>query len=106
MGEGRGVASASSTATNAPLRPPPPQATPQSVTTRGDASAGGDSSAVASSLTQLVAGVVGNTAGRAFAALKLDGTAVSWGDPNEGGVGGYDASKLVNLKTIYANPHT
>ena len=76
------------------------------MTTWGDASAGGDSSAVASSLTQLVAGVVGNTAGRAFAALKLDGTAVSWGDPNEGGVGGYDASKLVNLKTIYANPHT
>ena len=64
---------------------------------------GGDSSAVASSLTELVAGVVAHPDGRAFAALKLDGTVVAWGDVNTGGDASYVHSQLVNIKKVFAN---
>jgi len=69
------------------------------VVTWGDSYYGGDSSAVASKLTNVKA--IYSTS-IAFAALKTDGTVVTWGDSNGGGDSSAVASKLTNVKAIYS----
>ena len=76
----------------------------QAVISWGDPAAGGDQTAVDASLQGGVASVVGNREGRAFAALKMDGTVVAWGDANSGGDASGVQAQLVNIKTLFANP--
>jgi phosphoheptose isomerase len=74
------------------------------VVTWGDAESGGDSSSVASQLTNVTA-IYSNY--HAFAALKKDGSVVTWG--GDAGYGGGDsssvASQLTNVTAIYSNQH-
>ena len=63
-----------------------------SVVTWGCANRSGDSSAVAASLAEGVASVVGTE--NAFAAVKADGSVVTWGDAENGGDSSADAASL------------
>ncbi|MBV7314122.1 Ig-like domain-containing protein [Shewanella sp. NIFS-20-20] len=68
------------------------------VVTWGDGIDGGDSTAVASQLTQ-VKQIYGNR--YAFAALKHDGSIVAWGRSTDGGDASAVADRLTNIQTIY-----
>ena len=78
----------------------------QAVISWGDPTGGGNQSAVNDALQSGVASVVGNRDGRAFAAIKLDGTVLAWGDPNSGGDASAVQAQLVDIITIYAHPKT
>ncbi|MCL1122932.1 Ig-like domain-containing protein [Shewanella surugensis] len=70
------------------------------VVTWGEMDTGGDSSSVASELTDVTA--IESTT-YALAALREDGTVVTWGDMDTGGDSSAVADKLVNVKALYAN---
>ena len=67
----------------------------------GDPTVGGDSSSVASQLTNVVA-ITANK--YAFAALKSNGTVVTWGMASKGGNSSTVAASLTNVRAIYATP--
>jgi hypothetical protein len=72
-----------------------------SVVTWGDSWSGGDSIAVASSLSSGVVTIYSNQ--NAFAALKADGSVVTWGGSASGGVSSAVASSLSSgVVTIYS----
>ncbi|UXB09942.1 hypothetical protein GP476_00005 (plasmid) [Aeromonas dhakensis] len=62
---------------------------------------GGDSSAVQADLTQVQ--TIFSTLGGAFAALKQDGTVVTWGDADNGGDSSAVQAQLTNVQTIFSN---
>jgi alpha-tubulin suppressor-like RCC1 family protein len=73
-----------------------------SVVTWGSAWAGGDSTAVTSSISSNVKAVYSNA--YAFAALKADGSVVTWGEAQLGGDSTAVASLLSsNVTTVYSN---
>ncbi|MFM5401579.1 RCC1 domain-containing protein [Aeromonas veronii] len=61
---------------------------------------GADSSSIASQLTDVRA-ITANV--RSYAALKGDGTVVTWGDPSNGGDSGSVADQLVDVKAVFGN---
>ncbi len=71
-----------------------------SVITRGEAAAGGDSSAVAAALAAGVRTLASSR--RAFAALRNSGSVVTWGDPAAGGDSAAVRSQLRQVTTIAA----
>jgi len=75
-----------------------------SVVTWGEATSGGDSSAVHSDLSSGVTEVVAT--GQAFAAIKEDGTIVTWGDALYGGECGAVQRELRALATGESLDHT
>ncbi|MEB0222420.1 hypothetical protein, partial [Pseudomonas sp. AB12(2023)] len=67
--------------------------------TWGQAESGGDSSAVAAQLNNVVAISANHYA---FAALKADGSVVTWGMASKGGDSSAVAAKLTQVRAIYA----
>jgi hypothetical protein len=75
-----------------------------SVVTWGSSSYGGDSSTVASELSDGISSIYSTT--YAFAALKEDGSVVTWGSSSYGGDSSTVASELSDgISSIYSNDH-
>ncbi|WFO49867.1 Ig-like domain-containing protein [Aeromonas veronii] len=77
---------------------------PANVVTWGIGEAGDSSVADSSAVAHLLTDVKAITAGQsAYAALKGDGTVVTWGDPNYGGDSSSVAGQLVDVKAVFTN---